>query len=80
MPTGLDPEDLSCLAPGDVHSVCFCSPEFGTCVAFSHAFSRTLTEICGQVSVKSLIGEEERESSLILMGVHTPRLCVIASL
>ena len=41
------------------------------CVEFSHAFSRTLTEVCGQVSVKSFIGEEERESILILMGVHT---------
>lgn len=77
---GLSPEDLSCLAPGGVQWVCFCSPDFGTCVEFFHALFKSRTEICGQVSVKSFPGDEERESNLLFMGIHTLRLCAIVSL
>lgn len=77
---GLSLEDLSCLAPGDVPWVCFCCSEFGTCVECPHALFKSLTEICGQVSVKSFPGDEERESNLLFMGIHTLRLCAIVSL
>lgn len=56
------------------------APEFGTCVEFPHALFKSLTEICGQVSVKSFPGDEERESNLLFMGIHTLRLCAIVSL
>lgn len=42
--------------------------------------SKSLTEIYGQVSVKCFIGDEERESDLLLTDVHTLRLRTMASL
>lgn len=80
MPTGPGPGDLRCLVPGDVRSVCFCSPVWDTCGVLPCHLCKSLAEICGQVSVKCFTGDEERESDLLSMGAHIPRLHAVASL